>query len=330
MRLSPRTLEDNRATRTTMKKLLLLIFCLTSWNLSAQMKPIEKLKVSKGPYFTSLSPDGRRLYVTCYADSEIQVIDTVNNRADRTFYGGYEPVGIAASPDGEKLFVTSMSGGLVKVINARNYEIMDDVKVAGRPVNVVVAPSGLQAYVLNLGRGKIGRVDFLDAGSHRIQGEVEIGIRPVQGVLSRLGDRLFVVCSASNDLYAIDVNRREVITKIGVGRGPDGIALSADGLQLYVANSVSDDLSVIDLLDMKEVRRVKVGSKPFSIAVGPKGRIFVVETGDRQVGVYDSDFKKLTSLEARKKPVDVTVSGDGRFAYVTDEMDNHVFVYQLP
>ena len=139
-----------------------------------------------------------------------------------------------------------------------------------------------------------------------------------------------MVCSASNDLYAIDVNRREVLKKISVGQGPDGIAISPDGVHLYVANSVSNDISVIDLLDLKEVRRVKVGAKPFSLAVGPKGRIFVVETGDKQVGVYDPDFKKLTSLRANKKPVDVAVSRDGRFAYVTDELDNRVLVFQLP
>ena len=145
-----------------------------------------------------------------------------------------------------------------------------------------------------------------------------------------MGDQLFVVCLASDDVYAIDVNRREVTKKISVGRGPDGITLSKDGLQLYVSNSISNDVSVVDLLDLREIRRVKVGSRPFSIKVGPKGRIFVVETGDKQIGVYDSNFKPLTSLKAEKKPVDVAISKDGRFAYVTDELDNRVLVFQLP
>jgi YVTN family beta-propeller protein len=148
--------------------------------------------------------------------------------------------------------------------------------------------------------------------------------------VSPLGDQLFAVCSGSNDLYAIDVGRREVIKQIPVGMAPDGIAFAPDGLTLYVANSGTNDVSVIDVLDLRETHRAKVGSKPFSLAVGTSGQIFVVETGDKAVGVYSPDFKKLHTFKARNKPVDVTLSRDQRTVYVTDEKDNRLLVYEMP
>jgi YVTN family beta-propeller protein len=313
-----------------MKKALILLLFLGTIPAFAQVKPIEKIKVSKGPYFANLSSDGSLLYVTSFADSEIEAIDTNTLEVRKSFYGGYEPVGIADTPSGNKLFITNLSPGLVKVVNPANYEILDDVKVGGRPANVVIASNGLQAFILNFGRGKIGRVDFVDTSTHRVIGGIDIGVRPVAGAASPLGDQLFVACSGSNDLYVIDVIRRELVKRIPVGLAPDGMAISPDGLKLYVANSSTNDISVVDLIDLKEVRRAPVGSKPFSMAVVPDGRILVVETGDKMVSLYTPDFKKVQSFKAEKKPVDVVLSRDGKRIFVTDEKDNRVLVYQMP
>ena len=159
---------------------------------------------------------------------------------------------------------------------------------------------------------------------------MEIGVRPVALAVSPLGDQLFAVCSGSNDVYVIDVGRREVIKRLPVGMAPDGIAFAPDGLTVYVANSGTNDVSVIDVLDLRETRRARVGSKPFSLTVDESGQIFVVETGDKAIGVYTPEFKKLHTFKARNKPVDVTLSRDQRFVYVTDEKDNRLLVYQMP
>ena len=105
--------------------------------------------------------------------------------------------------------------------------------------------------------------------------------------------------------------------------------LSPDGNTLYISNSGSNDISVVDLIDLKETRRVKVGSKPFSIAVSSNGTIFVVETGGNTLSVYSPAWEKLTSIKVGKHPIDVEISADGRWAYVTAEQDNRVFVYQI-
>ena len=96
-----------------------------------------------------------------------------------------------------------------------------------------------------------------------------------------------------------------------------------------MANSGSHDLSLVDVLDLEEIRRVPVGKKPFSVAVDSAGNIFVVESGDNQLSVYSSELTRIASLPAGKRPMDVQLSEDHRYAYVTSEQSNRIFVYEI-
>jgi YVTN family beta-propeller protein len=128
----------------------------------------------------------------------------------------------------------------------------------------------------------------------------------------------------------VDTQAQEVVKKIPVGLQPDGVAVSPDGMTIYVANSGTNDVSLIDFLDLKEIRRAKVGKKPFSLTVDNQGRVFVVETQDKAITIYDSEFKKVGSFQAKKKPVDIKLSQDNRLAFVTDEKDNRLLVFDIP
>ena len=152
--------------------------------LAFRITPVRDLKIGKAPHFGALSTDGRYLFVTNFASDQVQVIDCQTNQLTDDFYAGYEPLGIAVSPLDNKIFVTNYRPGLVKVIDANTYEIIDDIKVGGLPNSIAMSPKGYQVFVTNFGRGKIGRVDFIDTSTHRILGEVEVGIRPLAVVVS--------------------------------------------------------------------------------------------------------------------------------------------------
>ena len=127
----------------------------------------------------------------------------------------------------------------------------------------------------------------------------------------------------------IDANEGRVIKEIPVGIGPDGIALTPDGERLLVANSGTNDLSVVDLLDIEETRRVRVGEQPFSLTVNDQGYVFVVESGSRTISILSPELNKVRTIEVGKKPIDIQVSPDSRFVYVTDEKENRVMVLRI-
>ncbi len=65
------------------------------------------------------------------------------------------------------------------------------------------------------------------------------------------------------------------------------------------------------------------------MTVSRDGRIFVVESGDNAVGIYSPDFVRLATVKVGKKPIDIKLSGDERFAYVTTEKSNRVFFFEV-
>lgn len=295
---------------------------------AAQLSPTSKVKTCKAPLFSTFDPSGARLYITCFASDDVAVYDTASGNAETRFYGGFEPQGIAVTPDGAKIFVTNRRG-LVKVIDSRSFKILDDVKLGGVPSNITIPGSGLRAFVTNYGRGKIGQVDIIDTSSHRVEGTIEVGVRPLVAAVAPLGDQLFVACAGSNDLYVLNPTTKKVEKRIPVGLGPNGLAFTTDGTTLLVSNSGTDDLSVIDVLDLQEVRRVPVGKSPFSMAVDDRGRVFIVESGARVLSVYSPELTKIASFPAGKKPIDVQISPDGGMAAVTDEKDNRLLLFRI-
>lgn len=310
--------------------LLIAILWGSTQALTAQVRLSEsaKVKTRKAPLFSALAPGGKQIYITCFASDDVVLYQHGARKAEVHFYGGFEPQGIAITPVGDKLFVTNRAG-LIKVIDTKTHKIVDDIKVGGRPSNITIAPTGFRAFVTNYGRGKIGRVDFIDTSTHRIIGEVEIGVRPIAAAVSPLGDQLFVACAGSNEIYVVSTNRREVLRQIPVGVGPNAVVFSPDGTSAYVTNSGTNDVSVIDTLELEETRRVPVGSRPFSMAVDKQGRVFVVETGDAQLSLYSPSFERLATIKAGKKPIDVKLSPDGGYAYVTDEKGNKLLVFKV-
>jgi len=312
-----------------MKRMLLVFLPALLLVSAGAVGPVKTIKMGKAPSFAALNPVQNVLYVTNFASDEVFVVDPAAHTVKSRFYAGFEPLGIAVSPDGDKIFVTNMGPGLVKVVNAKDFALLDDIKVGSTPSNVVVSPKGSMAFVTNFGKGKVGRVDFVDTTSHRVVAELEVGIRPLAAAVTSAGDSLYVVCGGSNEVYAIDVAAKKITQQIPVGITPDGVALSPDGNTLYVANSGSNDISVVDLIDNTEKKRVPVGKNPFSLAVGNNGRLVVVETGDSSVSVFNPDLQKAATIKVGKQPIDVCLSTDDRFAFVTLEKDNKLAVLAL-
>ena len=86
---------------------------------------------------------------------------------------------------------------------------------------------------------------------------------------------------------------------------------------------------MVDLIELEETKRVRVGNRPFSIAVSRDGHLFVVESGDDTVTVFDPELKKLTSLKVGDQPIDVQLSLNNRFVYVTAEKENRLFIFEI-
>jgi len=86
---------------------------------------------------------------------------------------------------------------------------------------------------------------------------------------SRDGKLAFVTNVVSNDVSVLDVEKKEIVDTIPVGRVPNEGKPSADGSMLYVA-SLLDDIAVVDMETYEVIKKIDVGSRPHEIGFLPK------------------------------------------------------------
>jgi len=116
-----------------------------------------------------------------------------------------------------------------------------------------------------------------------------------------------------------------------VGNNPWGIAVAPDGLHAYVANYGSNNVSVIDTNAMTSTLINNTGIHPTGVAVTPDGGYLLVTN----CGANCSDSEPSTETDTMSvisttsntvvgtiavgvNPVAVTISKDGRYAYVAN------------
>jgi len=129
---------------------------------------------------------------------------------------------------------------------------------------------------------------------------------------------------ADNTVSVIDTAAGKVVATIPVAQGPHGMAITRDGRTVYVAGDGSSSLSVIDTAADKVVKTIEVGKAPNGIALTPDGKLLLVTVyGEDRIVFLDSATQTAVGTVAVPKPHTVSVSPDGKLAYVTSQAPGH-------
>jgi YVTN family beta-propeller protein len=88
--------------------------------------------------------------------------------------------------------------------------------------------------------------------------------------VSPKGDYAYVSGIGSDVITVIDLKKREAVSTIEVGQGPQGVRFSPDGEKAYVAVAVPDEVVVIDVKEHKVMNRIPVTGFPFWLAIQEK------------------------------------------------------------
>jgi YVTN family beta-propeller protein len=96
-----------------------------------------------------------------------------------------------------------------------------------------------------------------------------LGFHPVGVAISADGSRAYVALSAANVVAVVDLESRQVLNQIEVGRWPRYLALTPDGTRLAVACSGDGGVAVVDnvagkMLYQEEFRGINIGQVDIS------------------------------------------------------------------
>jgi YVTN family beta-propeller protein len=243
---------------------------------------------------------------------------------------GTNPQQIAFSPDGSRAYVAAGRSNQVTVVNAVTYEVEAGIVAPGIPMGVGVLPTGEVLVSLF----KDGRIERFDPESLQSQGSLEVGDGPsfFEGPLP---DGSFLVSSErANRFQVIDPKALSVLIALPMGDRPFPPAVTSDGRFAFIGSYVQGTVAIVDLHSKMIVGLVPVGNGISGGAVLP---------GDQQVAlaVREEDWVAVLDLRSRQvvkslrdgigeRPFNVTISVDGRLAFVNNTQSGDISVLGLP
>jgi YVTN family beta-propeller protein len=256
-----------------------------------QQKVVHILPVADEPYGVVVTRDGTRAYVTHDYPGSVSEIDIATRKVLRTFSVGENCRGVALSNDEKTLYVTEFLSAKLTAVEIASGQVVDSwagYETDSLCRHVVLHPTRPKAYLSHTR----SRVTTFDA-----RGSIFPMFSICDTVPKPVGEkrRKGIALDTYNGVYVVT--------------NPWEAALSPDGSRLYVIYAGTNDMNVNSVLDddYREIERIglarKVGTHPRAIRTSPDGKeVYVYNTLDFEIGVYDADMKRLAGIKVCTPP----------------------------
>src|SRR5262245_55594157 len=182
--------------------------------------------------------------------------------------------------------------------------------------------------------GESNAADIIDLATRKSVQRLPIGDDPEAFDISPDGKVLYVSNEDEGALTMLDIASGKVLRKVAVGQEPEGVKVSGDGKTVWVASEAASLVHVIDSASGKVVKNIRVGNRPRRFAVTPDGtQLWVTNELAASVTVLSTrDYSVLGTIAFTVKgarateitPVGITITRDGRRAFVALGRANHV------
>ena len=258
---------------------------------------VKQIRTAARPRHLRFSPDRSRIYTACGDGNAIDIIDVAALELVDRIGPIDDPEVFEFSPDGETLYISLEDDAKLGILNLRAY-------FEGRKEKPELSVSeaserdddGEDEDEEEEGEEE-GRQDD-DNGDELVDmSTVEVGAEPEGILVSPDGKTVFVTSEVANMVHVVDTATASIRANIVVGNRPRRFVLTGGGDSLWVTNELSGSVSVVDL-------------------------------GTLQVA-HTIEFKPKGFRPEDVTPVGVTVTGDGKTAFVALGRANHVAVVDV-
>jgi DNA-binding beta-propeller fold protein YncE len=219
--------------------------------------PLEDLAYPS-PAAMTLSPDGRRLFVSCEGTDEIARIDLDGAGEPQRLPTGRRPHGLASGPDGRVLYAALRAENRVVALDAEDGTELGSVAVGRFPCGLALTPDGDTLLCVNAGSDDLSLVDARSMTERR---RLPTGREPYVVTISPDGERAYVANRLAavhapgevpqGELTVVDLPAGRVVERHALDSAhlSEGVAVSADGAHVLVGLS-----RVRNLLPIAQVR----------------------------------------------------------------------------
>ena len=235
------------------------------------------------------SPATNRLYVSTI--KTLQCFDLLTDQIlwEKTYEGGCDRMSI--TPDGKIIYLPSFEGDHWLVIDALDGSVVQKLTLNSRAHNTIISPDGREAYLAGLGSPYVAVADVTTHTVTHLVGPFSAAVRPftVNGALTRLyGNVNDLLGFEIGDLRTGKVLQRVEVT--GYEKGPvkrhgcpsHGIALTPDEKEVWVADGHNSMVHIFELNgdQAKQVKSIPVRDQPGWITLSNDGKLAYISTGE--------------------------------------------------
>ena len=291
----------------------------------------DEISVGHHPISICLHPDNQRLLVTCRDSGDVHVLQVIGGKLidHQRIHVGYHPYGVTVAADGKQAYVSQSAIAQIAVIDLGSGSIVDQIAVGSWPRHLVISPDGRRMIVGTPGDRGLSHVDLETGKLDRI--ERFVGLNIGHFAIDSAGRKAYfpwivyrrfpistsniqrgwVLASRLARSNLDGESRREAISLDPQGEAiadPHGIAMTPDDQRLLITAGGTHEMILLkrEGLPMKD--------RGSTDHVDPE----LLNDPDR--------FKRI---ELGGRPMGVTVSHDGRNAYVANYLLNSVQIVDL-
>ena len=287
-----------------------------------------------------------RIIQTNSAGDNVHIIDPVTNTVVGQVNGIEVGHGAAAAPDGSRLYVSNEAESTLDVVDGKTLRVISHVKLSGHPNNISASKDGRRVYVAI--RKEPGVVDVVDTASMTLAKSI-----PIKGAVHNTyvtPDGKYMVAGSivGKSVTVVDVATEQKVweKEFDLGVRPMAFEQNPDGStsRIFVQLSDLNGFAVLDFKTRQETARInlpKLGPGKKEVQEGGNASHGMAVTSDNKVLVVNSrlnsavymyslpDLKLLGSVDVGRSPDWVTLTPDGKRAYVANAGSNNVSVVDI-
>jgi PQQ-dependent catabolism-associated beta-propeller protein len=229
-----------------------------------------------------------------------------------------------------QVFISSEKDNSLIVMDSGKGDVVQALTLCKRPRHMQLTPDRKQILVACSDDSRIGVWDIV---AKKMVEKLNVGENPEMFDISPDGRMLYASNEEDNALTAYDLIARKKVFEVKVGGEPEGVRVSQDGKTVYVTSEVASMVHAIDVATRKIIKNIPVGQRPRRLMLTTTGELWVTNELGASVSIIRlSDHTVQSTLEFKPPgmraedvtPVGLTVSPDGKTAYVSLGRANHV------
>ena len=236
----------------------------------AARKELRRIDVAPLSRPHGLAFAGGKLYFTAEADKKIARYDPATDKIDWQFETGQNSTHmVLPAKDARTFFTSNIGSDSISVIEPGSGGTWTQtvVPVGKGPEGLDLSPDGRELWSAH---SRDGGVSIVDVRTKTVTQTINVGTKRSNRIkLTPDGKWALISDLEAGDLVVLDTGTRKEITRVALGKMPEGILIAPGGSRAFVAVNGDNHVAVVDLKTWQVIKKIATGVGPDGMAWAP-------------------------------------------------------------